>query len=55
MALIEPLYRPKTANRRPSLDHRQIMNGISWVLRTGAPWRDLPECDGKRSTVFSRF
>ncbi len=24
-------------------DHRMVINGISWKLRTGAPWRDLPE------------
>ena len=24
-------------------DDRRVMNGIFWVLRTGAPWRDLPE------------
>ncbi len=23
-------------------DDRRVMNGIFWVLRTGAPWRDLP-------------
>ncbi len=40
---------------RPSKDHRTIINGILWVLRTGAPWRDLPEVYGSWSTVASRF
>jgi transposase len=31
------------------------MNGILWVLRTGAPWRDLPERYGPWPTVYSRF
>jgi transposase len=31
------------------------VNGILWVLRTGAPWRDLPERYGSWSTVYSRF
>jgi transposase len=25
-------------------DHRKVINGILWKLRTGAPWRDLPSC-----------
>ena len=53
---IEPLLpaqKPKTG--RPSLDHRQIVNGIIWVLKSGAPWRDLPERYGKVGTVSSRF
>ncbi len=55
-ALIEPLLPPqKPPTGRPSLDHRQVMNGILLVLRTGAPWRDLPERYGKWSTVYSRF
>ena len=29
--------------------------GIFWVLRTGAPWRDLPERYGPRTTVYNRF
>jgi transposase len=32
-----------------------ILNAILWVLRTGAPWRDLPERFGPWSTAWSRF
>lgn len=31
------------------------MNGILWILRTGAPWRDLPERYGRWTTVYQRF
>ena len=48
-----PPQKPKTG--RPNLDHRQVINGILWILRTGAPWRDLPERYGKWTTVSSRF
>jgi transposase len=53
---LEPLLppeRPRTG--RPNHDHRTILNGIPWVLRTGAPWRDLPERYGPVGTVSSRF
>ena len=30
-------------------------NGIFWVLRSGAPWRDLPVCYGPRTTCYNRF
>jgi len=36
-------------------DHRAILNAILWVLRTGAPWRDLPERYGPWQTVYDRF
>jgi transposase len=36
-------------------DHRRILNGILWVLRTGAPWRDLPERYGKWKTCHDRL
>jgi len=48
-----PAQKPRTG--RPNLDHRQVVNGILWILRTGAPWRDLPERYGKWPTVASRF
>jgi transposase len=37
------------------MHHRTILNGIVWVLRTGAPWRDVPERYGPVGTVSSRF
>jgi transposase len=40
---------------RSNHKHRTILNGILWILRTGAPWRDLPERYGPVGTVSSRF
>ncbi len=48
-----PPQKPKVG--RPAHNHRLILNGILWILRTGAPWRDLPEHYGPWSTVASRF
>ncbi len=48
-----PPEKPETG--RPNEDHRRIINGILWRLRTGAPWRDLPKRYGPWSTVSSRF
>lgn len=53
LAPLLPPQKPKTG--RPALDHRRVVNGILWVLRTGAPWRDMPERYGKWQTVYSRF
>ena len=37
---IEPLLpKVKTKRGRPAQDHRKLLNGVVWVLRTGAPWR----------------
>lgn len=53
---IEPLLPPqKPKTGRPAHEHRTVLNGILWILRTGAPWRDLPERYGKWTTVYSRF
>ena len=51
-----PLLPPqKPTTGRPSKDHRTILNSILWILRTGAPWRDLPERYGPWQTVATRF
>jgi transposase len=39
----------------PATDHRPVVNGILWVLRSGSPWRSLPERFGSWKTVSSRF
>ncbi len=40
---------------RANKDHRTVLSGIIWILRTGAPWKDLPERFGATKTVSSRF
>jgi transposase len=35
-------------------DHRRIINGVFWRIRTGAPWRDLPDEYGIWQTVYAR-
>ena len=42
-------------NGRPPADHRLVLNGIFWIARTAAPWRDLPEEFGKWSSVYRQF
>jgi transposase len=53
LAPLLPPQRPATG--RPAKDHRTVLNGIVWILRSGAPWRDLPERYGSWQTVYSRF
>ena len=53
---LSPLLPPQKAHTgRPAADHRRIINAILWIIRTGAPWRDLPERYGPVGTVSSRF
>ena len=39
----------------PRVDDRRVLNGIMWVLRSGAPWRDLPDRYGPYTTCYNRF
>lgn len=40
---------------RPSKDNRLMINAMVWIVRSGAPWRDLPERYGPWKSVYSRF
>jgi len=40
---------------RPRVDDYRILEGILWILRTGAPWRDMPDEFGSWKTVYTRF
>jgi transposase len=53
LAPLLPPERPTTG--RPNHDHRRILNGIRWRLKTGAPWRDIPERYGPWQTMYSRY
>jgi transposase len=52
-AVLEALLPSKRKSAR--VDDRRILNAILHVLRTGIPWRDLPECYGPYTTAYNRF
>ena len=52
---ISDLLPDKNRTGRPWLDHRQVLNGMLWILHTGAQWRMLPKKYGKWRTVHNRF
>ncbi|MBG6240320.1 MAG: IS5 family transposase [Candidatus Symbiopectobacterium sp. Clec_Harlan] len=57
-AIIEPLLPTVLTSPqagRPWAEHRKIVNGMFWILCSGAPWRDLPERYGPWKTVYNRF
>ena len=51
-AFFEPFVKSKTG--RPG-EHRRTLDGIFWIVRTGAPWRDLPEELGEWNSVYQQF
>ena len=53
-AAIKPFLPNKSRGVR-RVNDRRVLNGIFWVLRSGAPWRDLPVCYGPRTTCYNRF
>ena len=52
--VINPLL-PNKPRGVPRVDDRRVLYGIFWVLRSGAPWRDLPETYGPYTTCYNRF
>lgn len=54
-SLIADVFARPKGNGRPPKDPRQMLEGILWVLRTGAPWRDVPAEFGRKSTLWGYF
>ena len=52
---LEPLLPKKLKGGRPSKSDRLFLEAVCWILRTGAPWRDLPPEYGPWKTVYNRF
>src|SRR6266702_4449321 len=52
--VIRPML-PNKPRGIPRVDDRRILNGIFWILRSGAPWRDLPGDYGPHTTCYNRF
>ena len=48
-------FLPNKPRGVPRVNDRRVLNGIFWVLRSGAPWRDLPENFGPYTTCYNRF
>jgi transposase len=53
IASLLPPQRPPTG--RPASDHRQILEGMLWVMAAGTSWRQLPSSFGPWQTIYSRF
>ena len=50
-SVIKPML-PNNPRGVPRVDDRRVLNGIFWVLLSGAPWRDLPENYGPHTTCY---
>ena len=53
-AAIKPML-PNKPRGVPRVNDRRVLNGIFWILRSGAPWRDLPDAFGPYTTCYNRF
>lgn len=45
----------RSGRGRPGVDDRRFFEAVCWILRTGAPWRDLPREYGPWQTAYKRF
>lgn len=52
---IADIFPPPAKTGRPPSDRRMIVDGILWIMRTGSPWRDLPDEFGPWGTVWDLF
>lgn len=52
---VEEYFSNPQKTGRPPSDPRTILNGIFWIMRSGAPWRDMPERYGPYTTVYGWF
>ena len=55
--VLMPLLPAQHSGRRghPYKDHRTVLNGILWIVRTGSPWRDMPELYGSWKSCYHRL
>jgi len=51
---LEPLLPPQMPGGQWK-EHRAVLNGMFWILNSGAQWRDMPDCYGKWQTVYGRY
>jgi transposase len=49
------MFAARATKERKATNLRLVLEGIFWIARTGAPWQDLPEEFGKRSSVYRQF
>ena len=54
---VKPLLPPEETGKRgrPRKDNRTMLNGMLWIARSGALWRELPDAYGPWQSVYARF
>lgn len=53
--VVADLFTETHVRGRPRASYRLMLDGVRWVLCSGAAWRDIPDRFGPRSTVYHRF